>query len=65
MQRYVKFIGVVLAVVLAFTVLTGCSMFARNQKRYRAQIAAKIGNQEVSLKDIMDFFDVNGANYIN
>jgi len=51
--------------VAAFALLAGCSMFTRNDDLYRQQVAATIGNEEVSVQEITAFFESNGVMYIN
>lgn len=64
MQKFFKYFGIMLMVALVFA-LAGCSLVQKNEDRYNNQIAVKVGNEEITLKQVMEFFDSNGGNYIN
>ena len=64
MQKFMKQLCMILAIVTVFALAAGCSMFQTNQERYRKQTAMKIGDEEVTVQEITEFFESNGAAYI-
>ena len=64
MRKFLRIIGIAVAIAAVF-VLASCSFIQRNDDRYNNQVAIKVGDEEITLKEIMEFFDSNAANYIN
>lgn len=64
MQKFMKQLCMILAVVMVFALAAGCSMFVKNEERYRQQTAMKIGDETVTVQEVTDFFESNGAIYI-
>ncbi|MDD4291798.1 MAG: hypothetical protein PHX51_06175 [Clostridia bacterium] len=58
MQKF-RLICTLLVIVMVFTLLTGCSLFVRNEGRYRAQTALEVGDVDINLQQIIEFFSNN------
>ena len=64
MAKFKKFISIIALAVFTLTFLVGCGLFVLNEDRYREQTAIEVGNEVVTLGDVIDYFDANGTAYI-
>ena len=64
MAKFKKFISIIALAIFTLTFLVGCSLFVRNEDRYREQTAMTIGNEVVTLGEVIDYFDANGTVYV-
>ncbi len=63
MKKVSKIITLILVVALLCTVLSGCAMFGRNAKNYRATVMANIGSQTITVGSVLDAFNTQYNNY--
>lgn len=61
MKKASKILTIILVFVLLAGVFSGCAMFTRNTGRYRALVAVKVGDEEITVGKILDNFN----NYYN
>lgn len=64
MKKFMKYLCMILAVVTVFALAAGCSMFQQNEERYRKQTAIKVGDEIITVQEVTEFFESNGATYI-
>ncbi len=64
MAKFKKFISIIALAVFTLTFLVGCGLFVLNEDRYREQTAIEVGNEVVTLGEVIDYFDANGNAYI-
>ena len=64
MAKFKKFISIIALAVFTLTFLVGCGLFVLNEDRYREQTAIEVGNEVVTLGEVIDYFDANGTAYI-
>ncbi len=68
MKKANKILTLILVVVLICGVLSGCAMFGRNSAKYRAIVALKVGDEEITVGKVLDTFNNlynNNQAYIN
>lgn len=63
MKKAIKLITLVLVVVLMFSVLSGCAMFGRNAEKYRSTALVKVGDQAITVGEMLDAFNTQYNNY--
>lgn len=63
MKKAIKLITLILVVVMMFSVLTGCAMFGRNTEKYRSTAIAKVGDQTITVGEMLDAFNTQYNNY--
>ena len=64
MAKFKKFISIIALAVFSLVFLTGCGLFVLNEDRYRDQDVMTIGNEQIKLGEIIDYFDANGTAYL-
>ena len=64
MAKFKKFISIIALSVFCLTFLVGCGLFVLNEERYRNQTALTVGNEVVTLGEVIDYFDTNGSSYL-
>lgn len=63
MKKAIKLITFILVVVMMFSVLSGCAMFGRNTEKYRSTAIAQIGDQTITVGEMLDAFNTQYNNY--
>lgn len=63
MKKAIKLITLILVVVMMFSVLSGCAMFGRNTEKYRSTAIAKVGDQTITVGEMLDAFNTQYNNY--
>ena len=64
MTKFKKFISIIALAVFSLTFLVGCGLFVLNEDRYRDQDAIKVGNEQVKLGEVIDYFNSNGTAFL-
>ncbi len=64
MAKFKKFISIIALAVFSLTFLVGCGLFVLNEDRYRDQDAITVGNEQIKLGEVIDYFDANGTVYL-
>ncbi|MBR5145128.1 MAG: hypothetical protein IKV34_00500 [Clostridia bacterium] len=64
MAKFKKFISIIALAVFSLTFLVGCGLFVLNEDRYRDQHAITVGNEQIKLGEVIDYFDSNGTAYL-
>ncbi|MBQ9715153.1 MAG: hypothetical protein IJV77_01940 [Clostridia bacterium] len=64
MAKFKKFLSIIALAVFSLTFLVGCGLFVLNEDRYRDQVALTVGQETVTLGEVIDYFDANGAAYV-
>ncbi|MBQ9715447.1 MAG: hypothetical protein IJV77_03440 [Clostridia bacterium] len=64
MAKFKKFFSIIALAVFSLTFLVGCGLFVLNEDRYRDQVALTVGQETVTLGEVIDYFDTNGLAYI-
>jgi len=64
MAKFKKFISIIALAVFSLTFLVGCGLFVLNEDRYRDQHAITVGNEQIKLGEVIDYFDANGTVYL-
>lgn len=57
MKKACKVLTLILVVVMLFGLLSGCAMFGTDSQKYRAAVAIKVGDQEVTVGKVLDTFN--------
>lgn len=57
MKKASKFLTLLLVAVLVLSIFSGCSFFGRNTEKYRAQVAIKVGNEEITIGKLIDTYN--------
>ena len=63
MKKAIKLITLILVVVLMFSVLSGCAMFGKNVEKYRSTPIVKVGDQAITVGEMLDAFNTQYNNY--
>ncbi len=63
MKKITKLLAVVLVIVMLCTALTACSLIGSDLARYRAVTAFTVGDEEVTIGNILDAYTSNVYNY--
>lgn len=63
MKKITKLLAVVLVLVMLCTALTACSLIGSDLARYRAVTAFTVGDEEVSVGNVIDAYTSNVYNY--
>lgn len=63
MKKAIKLITFILVVVMMFSVLSGCAMFGRNTEKYRSTAIAQVGDQTITVGEMLDAFNTQYNNY--
>jgi len=64
MTKFKKFLAIIALTVFSLTFLVGCGLFVLNEERYRDQVALTVGEEIVTLGEVIDYLDTNGAAYL-
>lgn len=64
MTKIKKLLSIVALAVFSLTFLVGCGLFVLNEERYRNQEVMTVGTEVITLGEVIDFFDTNGAAYL-
>ena len=64
MAKFKKFISIIALAVFSLTFLVGCGLFVLNEDRYRDQDAIKVGNEQIKLGEVIDYFNANGTAFL-
>ena len=63
MKKANKLIVLILVVALMLSVLSGCAMFGRNAEKYRSTAIVTVGNQAITVGEMLDAFNTQYNNY--
>ncbi len=63
MKKASKVLTLLLVVVLVLGVFSGCGVFGRNTQKYRAQVAIKVGNEEITIGKLIDTYNTYYNSY--
>ncbi|MBO5866691.1 MAG: hypothetical protein J6Q55_01390, partial [Clostridia bacterium] len=63
MKKASKLIVIILVVALMLSVLSGCAMFGKNAEKYRATALVTVGDQSITIGEMLDSFNTYYNNY--
>lgn len=63
MRKVAKVVALVLALVMILTVFAGCALFGRDMAKYRDQVVLKVGEERITVGQIMDVVNNYYYNY--
>ena len=63
MKKASKLIVLILVAALMLSVLSGCAMFGRNAEKYRATPIVTVGDQAITVGEMLDAFNTQYNNY--
>ena len=63
MKKANKLIVLILVVALMLSVLSGCAMFGKNAEKYRSTAIVTVGDQSITVGEMLDAFNTQYNNY--
>ncbi len=63
MKKFTKILALTLAIVMLCTVLSACSLIGSDLARYRSVVAFTVGDEEVTIGNVLDAYSTNYYNY--